>query len=199
MDFEQAFFEPAPIDALIQRMGRVNRAGKKPPANVTIFMKQIHPYNLYCECLSSSHEPNCRLKLTIGELQKLQNPVSEKDLVVAADRVYRNGYQGEDKIKFEEGFNHPDLDKFEQRLLAGAHQDWVEAIIEKTDGTIEILPQNLLIEYNKRKEKGLWIEADSLLVPIRTKSLAWLKSRIDMSKDPWIVGLDYTSDRGLDI
>ncbi len=199
VDFEQAFLEPAPIDALIQRMGRVNRSGRKPPADVIIFTKQVNPHNLYCECPNGTHKPTCRVKLTIDELQKLENPISEGDLVGAADRVYGEGYQGEDKTKFEEGFNHPDIAEFEQHLLAGAYQDWVEAIIEKTDGTIEILPKNLIGEYNKRKEMGLWIEADSLLVPVRTKSLAWLKSKIDTSKDPWIANLSYTSDRGLNV
>lgn len=199
VDFEQAFFEPAPVDALIQRMGRVNRSGRKLPVNVMIFTKQVNAYNLYCECPSDSHEPICRIKLTIDELQKLENPISEKDLIGAADRVYGDGYKGEDKTKFEEGFYHPDLEEFEQRLLAGAHQDWVEAVIEKTDGTIEILPKNLLTKYNERKEAGLWIEANSLLVPLREKSLARLKSKIDMSSDPWIADLSYTSDKGLEI
>ncbi len=199
VDFEQAFFEPAPIDALIQRMGRVNRSGRKPPVSVTTFTKQVNAYNLYCECPNGSHKPTCRVKLTIDELQKLENPISEKDLIEAADRVYGNGYKGEDKTKFEEGFNHPDLGEFEQHLLAGAYQDWVESVIEKTDGTIEILPKNLLAKYDERKEAGLWIEANSLLVPVRTKSLVWLKPKIDMSRDPWVANFDYTSDRGLAI
>lgn len=137
--------------------------------------------------------------MTINELQKLENPIIETDLVRASDRVYGEGYQGEDKTKFEEGFNHPEIGEFEDRLLAGAHQDWVDTIIEKTDGIIEILPKCLLEEYKRRKEKGLWIETNSLLVAVRTKSLAWLKSKIDMSNDPWIGDLSYTSDKGLEV
>lgn len=199
VDFDQAFFEPAPIDALIQRMGRVNRLGNRPPAKIIIFTKQVNPHHLYCECLGESHEPTCRVSLTIDELQKLENPVSERDLVMAADRVYGEGYQGEEKTKFEEGLNHPDIREFEDRLLAGAHQDWIERVIEKTDGIIEILPKCLLDEYNKRKDMGLWIEANSLLVPVRTESLVWLRSRVDMSSDPWIANLGYTSDKGLEV
>ncbi|CAG0995991.1 CRISPR-associated nuclease/helicase Cas3 [Methanosarcinales archaeon] len=199
VDFGQAFFEPAPIDALIQRMGRVNRSGKKPPAKVIIFMEQVNSFNLYCECSDESHKPTCRVKLTIEELQKIENPISEKDLVEAADRVYGEGYQGEDKTKFEEGFNHPDLAEFEEHFLAGAYRGWVEDLIEKTDGVIEVLPKCLIREYKKREEDGLWIEANSLLVPVREKSLAWLKPKIDMSNDPWIANLSYTSDKGLEI
>jgi len=199
VDFDQAFFEPAPIDALIQRMGRVNRSGKRPPAKIVIFTKQVNPRNLYCECSGELHQPKCKIKLSIDELQKLENPISEKDLVDAADRVYWEGYQGKDKAKFEEGFNHPDIVDFENRLLAGAYQDWVESIIEKTDGTMEVLPRSLLEEYNKRKEMGLWIEANSLLVPIRTSSLSWLKPKIDMSSDPWVANLVYEPEKGLEV
>ena len=200
IDFSQALFEPAPIDALIQRMGRVNRTGKRAPAEITIFIEQVNRHHLYCECDGRSHKQNCRVKLTLNELEKLkEKPVSEKDLVESADRVYGNGYDGEDRIKFEEGFNHPDIKDFEANLLAGAHQSWVEVIIEKTDGIIELLPKSLLNEYVELKNNGLWIEANSLLVPVRTKSMAWLKPRIDMSHDPWVVDLVYTSEKGLEL
>lgn len=199
MDFEQAFLEPATIDALIQRMGRVNRSGNRLPAKVIIFTKQVNSYHLYCECSGENHKPQCRVKLTIEELQRLGNPISERDLVEAADKVYGEGYQGDEKVKYEEGLNHPDIIDFEDRLLAGAYQDWVEEIIDKTDGIIEILPKCLFKRYNDRRDKGLWLEANNLLVPVRTKSITWLKSKIDMTNDPWIVDMSYTSHRGLEM
>lgn len=199
VDFDQAFFEPAPIDALIQRMGRVNRSGDRPPARVSIFTKQLNPYHLYCECTGEYHRPACRVKLTIDELQELKNPISERDLIEAADRVYGEGYQGDDKTKFEEGLNHPDIREFEDHLLAGAHRDWVEEIVEKTDGIVEILPKCLQQKYEERKEDGLWIEANSLLVPVRSKSLSWLRSKLDMSTDPWMANFGYTSEKGLEV
>jgi len=199
VDFEQAFLEPAPIDALIQRMGRVNRSGQRPPARVVVFTEQVNRNNLYCRCRGESHQHECRVRMTINELQKLVNPISERDLVDAADRVYGDGYQGEDKAKFEEGLHHPDIEEFENNLLAGAHQDWVEEIIEKTDGIVEFLPRCLLQEYTQRRENGLWVEANNLLVPVRIRSLAWLISRFDTSSDPWVADLGYTPDRGLEL
>jgi len=197
VDFDQAFLESAPIDALIQRMGRVNRFGNSPPVRVVIFTKQVSPYHLYCECRGDSHKLDCRVKLTIQNLQKLENPTSEKDLVLAADRVYENGYQGEDKTKFDEGFNHTDIRDFEHRLLAGAYQDWVEAIIEKTDGIFEVLPISLKNEYEDKQKEGLWIEANSLLVPLRSKKIAGLKGVLRTETDPWTINCLYSSDEGL--
>lgn len=195
VDFEQGFFEIAPIDAIIQRMGRVNRSGNRTPANIEIFTKQLQNYNIYCECTGNYHNKSCKISRTINELQNLANPISESDLVNAADTVYGAGYQGKDLTKFEEGFNHPDICKFNDLLLAGAFQDWVDKIIEKTDGLIEVLPHNLLDEYERRKKMGLWIEANNLLVPIRTFSLN--KYSIEKKDEIWVINTEYSSNEGL--
>jgi len=60
MDFELGFFEPAPIDALVQRMGRVNRYGNRPPAKITTFTKMVNPHSVYCNCQNQLHKDNCR-------------------------------------------------------------------------------------------------------------------------------------------
>jgi CRISPR-associated endonuclease/helicase Cas3 len=195
VDFEQGFFEIAPIDAIIQRMGRVNRSGKRSPANIEIFTRQINKFNLYCECKGNDHGKSCKISRSINELHNLENPISESDLVNAADNVYDTGYQGEDKIKFEEGLNHQDIRNFNDLLLAGACQDWVEKIIEKTDGLLEVLPLNLQDDYESRKKLGLWIEARNLLVPLRTFSLK--KYPISKKDDIWIINNEYSKDEGL--
>jgi len=197
VDFEQAFFEPAPIDALIQRMGRVNRYGSRAPAKVTIFTETVNPHHLYCECSTESHKNTCRVKLTIDELQQLMNPISEKDLVEAADWVYGEGYQGVDQTEFDEGFNHPDIKEFEARLLAGSHQEWVEKIIENTDGIFEVLPVSLVDVFNNKRKDGLWIEANSLIVPIRFRTLLGLQGLLDKNNDPWIINCEYSHEEGL--
>lgn len=199
VDFEQAFFEPAPIDALIQRMGRVNRYGNRPPAKVMIFTEQVNPYYLYCDCNGKSHDPNCRVRRTIDEIEKVMNPISEKDLIEAADNVYGDGYQGEDKKKFEEGLNHPDIKEFQKHLLAGSHQDWVDSIIEKTDGISEVLPISLHEKYMNKRNEGLWIEANSLLVPVRFRTIMGSIDKIDKSSDPWIIDCLYSPEEGLKI
>ena len=199
VDFDQGFFEPAPIDALVQRMGRINRQGTRAPAPVVIFTGQVNSHHLYCGCSGSRHDPACRVSRSIHELSQLGNPIGEGDLVKATDRVYDTGYSGNDDRTFREGLEHPDIVAFEQRLLAGAHQDWVEQVIESTDGTVELLPACLREEYESRKRKGLWIEANALLVGVRVQSLAWLRPKLIMKDDPWIVDCTYTCERGLEL
>ncbi len=188
VDFDCAFLEPAPIDAMIQRMGRVNRSGHRKPALITIFMKQVNPHPLYRPKLVQD---------SIQQLSTLTNPISEKDLALAADTVYRGGYIGEDKSNFDQGFNHPDIVEFEQRLLAGAHQPWVEQLIDNTDGSIEVLPHSLRDKYDNRMQKGLWIEANALFVPVRIYYWKKVKNKLKLENDFWIINCSYSSDRGL--
>lgn len=199
IDFDQAFLEPAPIDALVQRMGRVNRAGQRCPAPVVVFTKQVNKHHLYCQCPSSAHDLNCRVQRSLKELGRVPNPLSEHDLVDAANRVYLDGYVGDERRAFDEGLSHPDIIDFEGRLLAGAHQDWVEQVIESTDGTVEVLPRCLVKEYKAILRDGLWIEANALLVPLRAQSLSWLRPKLNTSSDPWVINADYSELRGLQI
>jgi CRISPR-associated endonuclease/helicase Cas3 len=203
VDFDQAFLEPAPIDAIVQRMGRVNRAGRRPPAKVVIFTDQINQYHIYCKCRGESHESNCRVRRSIEALYSIANPVSENDLIDLANHVYSNGYQDEDRLAFMEGLGHEDISEFYERLLAGAHQDWVEHIIESTDNRVEVLPECLIDKYEARRQQGLWIEANALLVPIRAgqKFKAMKENSLIYYKNlrEFIIFSDYSSQIGLQL
>ncbi|MCL0089669.1 CRISPR-associated helicase Cas3' [Dehalococcoidia bacterium] len=199
IDFEKGYLEPAPIDALAQRMGRINRLAERPPANIVVFTEQIGSYNLYCNCHGANHQQDCIVKRTLDEVNNAKNPVSEEDLIKIADIVYRDGYQGEDRRKFEQGLNHPDIVNFEDRLIAGIYQDWVEEIIERTDGAFEVLPESLLEEYERKRDNGLWIEANSLLVPVRFRSLLGLRNVLNTKADPWQVYCPYSYEEGLKV
>lgn len=188
VDFEQGFFEPAPIDATIQRLGRVNRKGARPPATVVVFKEQIGSYPIYNQDI---------VNRSINELERLKNPLRESDLIKAANQVYQDGYSGEDLQQYKDALNHPLIKRFEERLAAGCHNDWTEEIIDKSDGYIELLPSSLKDKYNKCISLGLWLEADSLLVPVRTASLSWLSEGIDKSLDPWVIKKPYSSTLGL--
>lgn len=188
IDFEQGFIEPAPIDALVQRLGRINRYGKRPPADIRIFTEQLEHHNLYDKEL---------VEISLNELASLPSIFGERDLIEAADRVYANGYDEENESLFQQALNHPLIKDFQDNLLAGAYRDWVQDVIEKSDGTVEVLPVSLLDEYRDYEQKGLKIEADDLLVPIRLKSLFGIKEYIDFLDEPWKATLPYSKQTGL--
>jgi len=80
-------------------------------------------------------------------------------------------------------------------LVAGAYEEWSDEFISKSDGNIYVLPNSLCQEYKKRMRNGFWIEAESLLVPIRFRSLVWLKPTRYL--DQLVVDSTYSKKTGL--
>jgi len=188
ISFDRGFFEPAPIDALIQRMGRVNREGTAPEvADVFVFSEELSPGTVY-----RNRE---LVKKSKHELAKLNNPLGERDLVIASDRVYEKGYTGDDGVAFDEGVNHDSLKNFDKVLLAGAHEEWVRDVIERADTTFDILPRSKEMEYVKLMRHGLWLEADSLLVPVTIPVLKGVS--LDTNHEPWVADCGYHPTLGL--
>lgn len=123
IDYEVAFIENAPIDALIQRLGRVNRAGKmKECAEVYIFEEPIgNIKRIYDEKVCDD---------TFKELVKLDGQeLTESDLVRICDTVYAvTGYIGDDLEDFKQGYDNDTINKFNEKLIAGHWEDWIEQV-----------------------------------------------------------------------
>lgn len=167
IDYNVAFIENAPIDALIQRFGRVNRAGRKSIASVYLFETIVGKTPFYDKEL---------LQKTWKELLHLDNTeVSENDLVIACNEVYKNGYNEQQQEDFENGFNNSIINNFIQDMIAGDWRDWIEDVLETNNQKIEILCKNLLhdnwdaenaLGFETLMKQGRYIEANQLLVQI---------------------------------
>jgi CRISPR-associated endonuclease/helicase Cas3 len=194
LDFDQGFLEPATIDALVQRMGRINRFGKlEQPAKIWIFRNQCNSHKIYDEDLTDR---------SLNVLSSLSNPLSEEDLNYAADRVYGNGYNHNNQVEYIEGLNHSRLKRFKECLVAGTNQDWIDEVIDEREGSIDLLPEKLVNRYNILKKQGLTIKANDLLVPVGRWRLDYLRKdgKIDNSQDPWVLlNCDYSTETGLEI
>ncbi len=168
IDYDVAFIEKAPIDALIQRLGRVNRAGKKGISPVFLFENIIGNTPFYDdEVLKNTWD----FLLTLNEQE-----LSEQDLVNVCNKVYFNGYNESQHKDFEKGLKNSIINDFEDDWIAGDWNNWIEDILENDTKKIEVLCSNLLNDkWDGNEEtlgfvslinKKMFIEANQLLVSV---------------------------------
>ena len=184
ISYDLGYFEPAPVDALAQRMGRVNRNGDT-PVRIVIVEKSINRHPLYSSDLTLN---------TLRRLGAIRGPLGERDLIAICDEVYANGYTGQQRDAFVERLNHPFFVNFEQTLIAGRHERWTESVIDKADGRAEVLPRSLRREYDLLINEKRWLDADALLVTAPVRRYWQLVNR---RTDPWEIDLPYDKDLGL--
>jgi len=154
IDYDVMFTEPAPLDALLQRFGRVNRKRKKGIS--PIFLCQMGGENDHYIYPIKIVEKTLRLldRLDVIHEEQLQNYL---------DFVYPDWE--------EEQFNkyHDTRIGFEQAIKSlqpyARHKENEEEFYEKFDG-IQVLPVQFLGDYRKFIEDFNFINAERLLVTI---------------------------------
>ncbi len=200
IDYDVAFVENAPIDALIQRFGRVNRAGKKkispidnqfsPNENtvpVYIFENSIGKTPFYNKVILSD---------TWDELIKLSGKeIGENDLINGCNIVYKDGYNETQLKDFENGLNNSIIKNFETDWVAGSWNDWLEDFLKDGNQKIEVLCFNLINDYEERISEKRFLEANQLLVQVYPYEVTVSKER-KYGDTLVAINLDYNTEIG---
>lgn len=195
INYDIGFIEPAPADAIGQRLGRINRSGnnKYSPAKILIYSKIYNKNKIYNE------------KLVNNTVEILRNVslLTEQQLTDIVNIIYQNGYEGDDLENYNRGINHPIINNFEKEIVAGTYREWVENIISGSDGIIEVLPYSLLDEYQQLIKQKRFIEAKMLFVPIRIGQKFWAIKRglleYNEKLKEYVIFTNYNSKTGLDL
>jgi hypothetical protein len=117
-------------------------------------------------------------------------------LAEVCNRVYEHGYEGEDLVTFEARRDHKYLTRFEESIVAGDHENWVDRVIE-LDNRVDVLPKSLRACFAGLMEQKRWLEADALTVNIyATKKV--IERHLDKSQDPWLIDVPYGAN-GLEL
>ena len=194
LDYECGYIEPAPADALGQRFGRINRKGSRPePAQVVIYEEPSYKYLPYDEGVTRE---------TINLLKECEF-LSEQQLTDIVNKIYGDGYKDDSRDDYLRGINNPMIKGFDENIVAGTHKDWVESIIEGSDGQMDVLPNDLYVKFKELKVEKKYLEAKMLLVPIQTRQTRKLfqekKLWFDKQLDEYVTSLQYSSDQGLNL
>ena len=160
IDYDIIFTEPAPIDALIQRFGRVNRKREKGICNCIVF-KKANEADKHIYASEIIHKT-----LTAFEhiIQNNEGIIDEALLQENIDFVYSDWIE-EDKNKFNNTYFY--LSEAIKILAPMKKNKYTEEDFYKQFDGVKILPQSLLKEYTNHINKYDYISAESLKVQIR--------------------------------
>ncbi len=200
LDLDILFSDPAPLEALLQRFGRVNRLGRRPPAPVCVF-KNIDPVfgRVYHPI-----EQVCRTLEVLDSVSKGSLPegllIEESHLAGWLDSVY----QGDVLQAWDQAFEETRREfrrNFLGTLLPFQSNPAIEGEFDRLfDGT-EVLPEVFCEEYTTLRDSERFLEADRLLVPISWGYYSQLVARGQvLSGDktfPAVAQVPYDSDLGL--
>lgn len=160
--------EAAPLDALVQRMGRVNRYGQKPPAPVVIFRNWSEgSRRIYGREI---------LEWSVEILNGLPALPTDGDLAHATQCLYERVMETEEWEKeLHEG--QKTLDDLQQTLgcyTIDLAEEEMRALFTARRGTlsVEVLPAQFVEEAYELKEEDEGWRLPELLVPV---PIYWLK------------------------
>lgn len=191
LDFDTIFTEPAPLDALLQRFGRVNRGRKHPLCLVNVFTKPLDGQHIY--------NPEMVKRAVLILNRENGCPIDEACTSHWLDEIY----SGSVAAQWEEQFRQT-LTEFENICLNTLYPFQASETLEEQfyaafDG-VDVLPASLQDEYESLKDNEP-LAASELLVTISYRQLAQLKRRGKVLTTEWpkVVDCPYTKDKGLDL
>ncbi len=191
IDYDVLFSEPAPLDALIQRFGRVNRKGWE---NKVI--KPVYVFDQGSEKDKYVYKNQDLVSKSLELLSK-ENILGESRIQTLVDEVYSNGYQGSDLASFE--MVKKMFPKFHSKIVPFINERENKDEFYKLYRSVEVVPIQFKLEYLEEIENKRYFEAMKYVVSISFNQYQKLQhnNQIQIDSDTIFVSVDYSSKFGL--
>lgn len=203
IDYDMIYTEPAPIDALIQRFGRVNRKREKGICPCYVFTQnEVNDFYIY------SKETIERTLIVLLKIESEGGVIDEAQLQNTIDEVYP-AWSSEDKKKFDNQYAYLiEALKLLSPLMKNKHSE--DEFYRQFDG-IKILPQANRSKYEEHLNNFDFVNAEAQKVQIRRGRFAQWKNEDYLRKESfitsknnklieqinWLTNKKYSSDLGL--
>lgn len=200
IDLDVLYSEAAPLEALLQRFGRVNRARPvgTPPADVYVLREQP-------EAVKYIYEPDL-IAAALRCLEEADGELIDESLVGQwLERVYAAEALERWQKTYDESWN-----AFHNEVINSLrpfnNSDLEDKFFEMFDG-VDVLPSVHLHQYEQLFHDGRYLEAASWLVPIAWRDYkrlermgkAWRDRPGERSRYLHVVDVPYGSESGLDL
>ncbi|MBM3148959.1 MAG: CRISPR-associated helicase Cas3' [Chloroflexi bacterium] len=191
IDLDVIYTDPAPLEALIQRFGRINRRRLKECAAVCVFTEPADGQGIYEDDLVPA-------ALTVL-VKNADQMIDEERISDWLDEVYQGAIAERWNQAYQQAY-----DEFEdiclRTLRAFNSNKQLEEDFYKAFDSVEILPACLESAYRQLVEDEP-LEASQLLVPLRWGQFCRLRTEGKVCKAkpdwPWVVEAAYNSEFGL--
>jgi CRISPR-associated endonuclease/helicase Cas3 len=193
IDLDVIYTDPAPLEALLQRFGRVNRRRLKPYSHVYVFREPSDGQRIYSEALVKASlsvlEKNNEMMIDESKVSDWLDEVYKDEIAEIWNKEYHDAY--------DEFWNGVILN-----LRAFSSDEGLEEQFYQAFDSLEVLPNSLSDEYQKSIEENP-LEARQLLVSIRWNQYAQLERKgmayFDKDLKMRLVSAYYDYEFGLDL
>lgn len=208
IDLDTIYTDPAPLEALLQRFGRVNRAGSKGICPVHVFRQPDDGQFVY----GQDDDPQWRghiVRVTLAELEGHNGHViDEAEINTWLDAIYSDPRL---KTQWEAAYRSmaTQAELILRELRPFDSNPQTEQEFERLFDSIDVLPQRYEQEYLDCLVRDAFIEASQYFVSINTSKYWMLAKRglvlpaadpsdkADGKRRQWLVRLPYNEDTGL--